>query len=434
MNQIGRLEAMNGSTVVVIGLGKIGLPLALQFAVSGRQVVGVDREPLVIEALNAGRPTFAEPGLEERLASALESQNFLATLDLKSAVEKAAYIVIVIPLIVDEDGVPDFKNFDTTLQEIGKHLRVGTTLIIETTVPIGTTRLRFQPIIEKSSGFTCGQEFFLAFSPERVSSGTVFRDFPNYPKLVGGVDSKSTELASNLYRSSFTFNDSVHLPKENGVWPMSSSEAAEFTKLAETTYRDVNIALANTFYDHATRIGVDFSEVKMAANSQPFSHLHQPGFSVGGHCIPVYPHFYLSTDSEADLVRSARQVNVEHTRKLVDRAVLEASTRKSSPVVLVSGLCFRSGVKEHAFSGAKTALARLKELNVVGELTDELFSESEITQLGYSPALRDGYDLLIINSGSREFNLSILDRLSKDALVFDGRGELKDSDWPIILR
>jgi nucleotide sugar dehydrogenase len=425
---------MNGTNVVVIGLGKIGLPLALQFAVSGHRVVGVDREPLVVEALNAGQATFYEPGLEQHLTSALESHNFQATLELQFAVENAAYIVMVIPLIVDEEGVPDFNNFDTTLQEIGKHLRVGTTLIIETTVPIGTTRGRFQPIIEKSSGFTCGQEFFLAFSPERVSSGTVFRDFKRYPKLVGGVDSKSTELASNLYRSSFTFDNSVDLPMENGVWAMSSSEAAEFTKLAETTYRDVNIALANTFYDHATNIGVDFSEVKMAANSQPFSHLHQPGFSVGGHCIPVYPHFYMSTDPEAELVRSARHVNVKHTRKMVDRAYIEASTRKINPKVLVSGLCYRSGVKEHAFSGAKTALARLKELHVDAGLTDELFSDSEITKLGFSPANTTEYDLLIINSGSREFSLSILDRLSKDALVFDGRGELKDGDWPNILR
>lgn len=420
-------------TVTVIGLGKIGLPLASQFASNGIRVVGVDKSFDVVQSINKGLSSFEEPELNEHLGRAVSAGLLTATSDLSVAMSESNYVVVVIPLYVDKFGSPDFRGFDELMSEIGISLKAGTTVIIETTLPIGTTRSRFMPMLEMASNLACGSDFFLAFSPERVSSGTVFRDFGLYPKLVGGVDANSTEKASELYRNGFNFVPRDDLARPNGVWPLSCAESAEFAKLAETTYRDVNIALANTFNDHARDLQLDFQEIREASNSQPFSHLHSPGISVGGHCIPVYPHFYLNSHNEAELVRLARETNVSTTKNAVDRGLSSLTGSKEKIKALVSGLSYRTKVKEHAFSGAKQIAERLRELSVPFDVVDELYSDLEILRLGYPAETGDSYDLLIINSGSREYQLQLLRRLSKNAVVLDGRGVLESGDWPRII-
>jgi len=422
-------SADRDSKVCVVGLGKLGLPLAIHFAKAGLNVTGVDIDEVTVSLANSGKARFEEPGLHKPHESSLKSGNFFATTDLSDAIRRSAYVVVVIPLYVDDQGMADFRNFDETVRKIGRSVQVGTTVVIETTLPIGTTRNRFMPILEEESGLECGKDFFLAFSPERVSSGTIFLDFARYPKIVGGVDAKSTKKAADLYRASFQFTERADLERPNGVWELETSESAEFTKLAETTYRDVNIALANVFATHANTLGLDFGEIRQAANSQPFSHVHQQGFSVGGHCIPVYPHFYLATDQNADLVRTAREENVANTKRLVDRALKAFVIGPNLPRVAVSGLSYRTGVKEHAFSGAKYAIERLRDHGIEGHLTDELFTPDEISQLGYTPIDEKSYDILIINSGTRNFQLSLTRLMSPEAVVLDGRGILESSDF-----
>ena len=173
------------------------------------------------------------------------------------------------------------------------------TVSVETTVPVGTTRARIAPALERHSGLRAEEDFFCVFSPERVFSGRVFRDLETYPKLVGGLSEAGEERAAALY--------GAFLGAE--VWRLGSAEAAELTKLAETTYRDVNIAFANELARFADAAGVDVERVIEAANSQPFSHIHRPGVAVGGHCIPVYPRFYLAGDPSARLPAAARTVN-----------------------------------------------------------------------------------------------------------------------------
>jgi nucleotide sugar dehydrogenase len=424
--------ANENETVVVVGLGKIGLPLACQFAHTGHNVYGVDTSHFVVEQINAGNFKSTEPGLEEKLSQAVSAGRLIATKDLKFSVKSADFVIVIIPLYVDNSGAPDFKNYDQAMREIGESLSRGTTVIVETTMPIGTTRRRFLPILESASKMVAGDDFFLAFSPERVSSGSIFSDFGRYPKLVGGINDKSAAKAADLYAKSFTFEFRPDLTKTNGVWILESCESAEFAKLAETTYRDVNIALANTFAEHARDLGIDFEEVIQSSNSQPYSHIHTPGISVGGHCIPVYPHFYLYSHENAHLVRAAREVNRATTRKAVDRVLAKLEPQQPSRV-LVSGLSYRTGVKEHAFSGAKLIAERLRELGIPHDLTDELFDSSEILELGYSPLSSDSYDVLIINSGSRKYQLELMSKLSLDAIVLDGRLTLEAEDWPNLM-
>jgi nucleotide sugar dehydrogenase len=161
-------------------------------------------------------------------------------------------------------------------------------------------------MLAEISKLKLGLDFHLAFSPERVSSGSILQNFSRYPKLVGGIDQESESKAGAFYSSIFDFEERPELKTQNGVWMMGSSEAAELAKLAETTYRDVNIALANQFAIYAETIGVNIYSIIQACNSQPFSHIHEPGVSVGGHCIPVYPHLYLMGDPGATIVSAAR--------------------------------------------------------------------------------------------------------------------------------
>src|SRR5262249_32287279 len=155
----------------------------------------------------------------------------------------------------------------------------------ETTLPVGTTRNRWAPMLEEGSGLTAGKDFFLVFSPERVLTGRVFADLRRYPKLVGGIDAESARHGVEFYQAVLDFDDRSDLNRANGVWDLGSAEASELAKLAETTYRDVNIGLANQFARFADTVGVDVTKVIEACNTQPYSHIHSPGIAVGGHCI-----------------------------------------------------------------------------------------------------------------------------------------------------
>ena len=216
-----------------------------------------------------------------------------ATTDTAAAVAESDAVVIVVPLFVDAEGVPDFAAMDSATTETARGLKPGTLVSYETTLPVGTTRERFLPALEAGSGLRCGDDFYLVFSPERVFTGRVFADLRRYPKLVGGVDEASAERGVRFYEEVLEFDDRPDLTRPNGVWDMGSAEGAEFAKLAETTYRDVNIGLANQFARFADSRGIDVQAVIDASNSQPFSHIHRPGVAVGGHCIPIYPRFYL---------------------------------------------------------------------------------------------------------------------------------------------
>src|SRR6185312_283118 len=294
--------------VVVVALGKIGLPLAAYVARAGHAVVGCDVDPDVVALVNAARAPFpGEAGLEDALAEVVGDGRLRAQTDTAGAVAEGVDLVIAVPpLVVDADARPDWRILDSVVADVGRGLGAAgpgreTVVCIETTLPVGTTRTRIAPGLAAASGLHPEHDFFVAFSPERVYSGRIFADLGRYPKLVGGCSERGEELAVERYRQ--------FVEPAAEVWPMGSAEAAELAKLAETTYRDLNIAFANELARHADAVGVDVDRVIEAANSQPFSHVHRPGVAVGGHCIPVYPHFFLHGAPEARLPALAREVN-----------------------------------------------------------------------------------------------------------------------------
>jgi UDP-N-acetyl-D-mannosaminuronic acid dehydrogenase len=398
--------------VVVVALGKVGLPLAARIALAGHEVVGADVDPRVVDTVNDGQAPFPnEAGLPEALAATVADGRLRAVTDTAAAVAEGPDLVIAVPpLVVDAGARPDWAILDAVVADVGRGLKAGTTVSIETTVPVGTTRGRVAPALERASGLREGSDFHVVFSPERIFSGRAIADLDKYPKLVGGLSAGGEARGIELYAS---FLDAE-------VRGLGSAEAAELSKLAETTYRDINIAFANELARYSDELGIDVLAVIDAANSQPYSHVHRPGIAVGGHCIPVYPRFLLAGDADARLPLAAREVNERMPAYAADLLGDVAGKR-----VLILGIAYRGGVKETAFSGAfalRDALAG-RGAEVVAQ--DPLFSDDELRAHGFVPW--DGVtpvDAAVIQADHHAYETLGAEDLPGVQVVVDGRGVL----------
>jgi nucleotide sugar dehydrogenase len=422
-------------SICVVALGKIGLPLAVQCASKGHQVIGADIDASVVEQVNAATvPFVGEAQLAEKLSETVDAGLLQATTDTTAAVARSNAVVVVVPLYVDESGAPDFGWIDDATRAIAKGLQPGTLVSYETTLPVGTTRERFAPMLEEGSGLRVGSDFFVVFSPERVFTGRVFADLRCYPKLVGGVDEASTERGAAFYRAVLDFDERPDLARANGVWDLGSAEAAEFAKLAETTYRDVNIALANQFARFAVSVDVDIYRVIQAANSQPFSHIHTPGIAVGGHCIPVYPRFYLWRDPAATVVRAAREANAAMPAYAVE-LLAEAYGDLEGARVVVLGVSYRGGVKEPAFSGVFPTVEALRRRRAEPLVHDPMYTDDELTRMGFTAYhLGDPADAVVLHTDHAIYrNLGPRDFPGVRVLI-DGRSSTDPDRWTGVRR
>jgi nucleotide sugar dehydrogenase len=421
--------------VTVVGLGKIGLPLLAQYGSSGFFAHGADINQATVDSVNQGIPPFpGEPFLDEKLRSALAANRLDASIDTTAQVALSSVVVVVVPLLVDKNKNPDFRALDAATESIGSGMQPGTLVVYETTLPVHTTRTRFVPALANKSGLVPGKDFYVAFSPERVYSGRIFADLRRYPKLVGGIDPQSTTKAMKFYNSALQFDEREDLSRPNGVWDLGSSEAAEMAKLAETTYRDVNIALANEFAVFANHAGIDVRTVIEASNSQPFSHIHQPGIAVGGHCIPVYPHLYLMGDPAALLPRASRKVNDDMPAYAVHRIRERIGSLRDQRIAIL-GLTYRGQVKETAFSGTWSLLDLLKAEGATPLVHDPLFQTDELANLGLQEwKITDPVDALVLQADHNIYNDFRPEHLSpRLKVVFDGRNVLQRSVWGTLL-
>ena len=417
--------------IAVVATGKIGLPLATQYASMGHEVVGVDVNKALVECINRAEEPFpGEFGLAEKLAEQVPAGKLRATTDYADAIPGADAVVLVVPLLVDEETwAPDFDWMDQATRSLGEHLTRGTLVSYETTLPVGTTRGRWKPLLEEVSGLTEGEDFHLVFSPERVLTGRVYEDLKKYPKLVGGLNEAGAKRAIEFYESVLTFDERADLPRPNGVWDMGSAEAAEMAKLAETTYRDVNIGLANQFARFADTAGIDVYKVIEACNSQPFSHIHRPGIAVGGHCIPVYPRLYLSTDPNADIVRTARNYNATMPPYVVDR-VEQTIGDLAGQRVVVLGASYRGGVKETAVSGVFPTVEELTKRGAVVTVHDPVFSDDELAALGFTAhKMGDAVDVGILQADHAEYRVVGPTDFPGIKLFADGRNFTDAAVW-----
>jgi nucleotide sugar dehydrogenase len=413
--------------VAVVGLGKIGLPLAVQYARHGRRVIGCDRDPRVVAATNAGRSHVQEePELADALPALVSQGRLSASTDTTQAVRQAGVVVVIVPVVIDAQMQVNFAAIDAATRAIGAGLCPGTLVIYETTLPIGSTAGRLAHLLEQTSQLRAGQDFLLAYSPERVSSGSLFHDLATYPKVVGGINEASCEAALAFYRSVL----------EADVLALASSSDAEFVKLIETTYRDVNIALANEFARFADVCGLDLMAAIAAANTQPYAHIHTPGVGVGGHCIPVYPYFLLAdvpapafsaapvdeTDMLA-LPRLARRVNDGMAAYAVARLEKACGPLRGRAVLLL-GVAYRADVRETAGSSARRLQEALLRRSALVYAHDPLFTTQELQTLGYRPLLpgeEEQIVAIILQAAHRAYRAFDFARFPNCRAVLDGR-------------
>jgi nucleotide sugar dehydrogenase len=415
--------------ICVVALGKIGLPLAVQFATKGHQVIGADVDERVVRLVNDGMVPFpGEADLDVKLKETAQAGLLSATTDTAAAVAQSEAVVVVVPLFVDDEGVPDFGWMDAATKAIAAGLRPGTLVSYETTLPVGTTRSRWAPMLEEGSGLNAGSDFHLVFSPERVLTGRVFSDLRRYPKLVGGIDAASAERGAAFYGAVLDFDDRADLPRPNGVWDLGSAEAAELAKLAETTYRDVNIGLANQFARYADTVGVDITKVIEACNSQPYSHIHRPGIAVGGHCIPVYPRMYLWNDPAATVVEAARTANLAMPHYAVE-LLAAAYGDLTGAGVLVLGAAYRGGVKETAFSGVFPTVAALREREATPYVSDPMYTADELTALGLPAYGGELVTAAVVQADHSEYQTLGSADLPGVRILVDGRRITDPARW-----
>jgi UDP-N-acetyl-D-glucosamine dehydrogenase len=405
--------------VAVVGLGHIGLPLAVQYARRGHEVIGCDVDARIVDSINRGvSPHDDESALVEGVPQLVAAGRLRATTDDAQGVRQAEVVVVIVPVVVDTERQIDFGPIAAATRDIASGLQPGTLVVYETTLPVGTTRDRFGPMLAAGSGLTLDRDFLLAFSPERVLVGRVLLDLQRYPKIVGGTSAESTRRAVEFYRAA--------LEEGTEVRAVANAETAEMTKLAETTYRDVNIALANEYARYAAKRGIDVVEVIGAANSQPYSHIHAPGVGVGGHCIPVYPHFLFNDEPDLRIPPLARRINEEMAAWTVDLVRSRIGPLAGVPV-LVLGVAYRADVREDAFSSAIRLREELAAAGAMVYAHDPYFDAEHLRGLDFEP-----YDLAepvpvraaIVQAGHRVYRDLDPAAIPGLELLVDGRNVL----------
>lgn len=342
-------------TIGVVGLGYVGLPLAVEFACAGFRVLGFDVLQDRVDSLNKGVSHVGDIG-SELLAEVVSAQRFSATTAMSRLAECDA-ISICVPTPLSKTRDPDTSYVLSATEEIAKSVRKGQLVILESTTYPGTTREIILPRLEQA-GLSLGRDFLLAFSPERVDPGNKTHGIRNTPKVVGGMDDASTELAAHLFGQII---EQVH--------PVSTPEVAEMVKLLENTFRAVNIGLANETALMCDRLGVNVWEVIEAASTKPFGFMpFYPGPGIGGHCIPLDP-FYLSwkmktLDYRARFIELAGEVNSEMPRHVVMKIVealneQEKSLRGSD--ILVLGVAYKPDIGDPRESPALDIIELLRQ-------------------------------------------------------------------------
>ena len=362
-----RLEAairQKTATVGVIGLGYVGLPLIRTFVAAGFRTLGFDVDAKKVDSLQAGR-SYIEHIPSEWIARCVSEGKFTATADM-SRLPEADALLICVPTPLNQSRDPDLVYVEATAREIAAHLRPGQLVVLESTTYPGTTRDVVLPILEKT-GLVVGKDFFLAYSPEREDPGNPDFTAGNIPKVVGGCDSISRDLAVRLYRQG--------MPE---VVPVNSCEVAEACKILENSYRAINIALVNELKMLFDRMGLDVWEVIEAAKTKPFGfQAFYPGPGLGGHCIPIDP-FYLTWLARCHgmttrFIELAGEINTGMPQYVVDR-LMWALNERSKPLrgskVCVLGVAYKKDVDDARESPAFVLIELLQKSGAVVSYND----------------------------------------------------------------
>ena len=417
------------SDVAIIGLGYVGLPLLLAFRDAGCEVTGIDIDPEKIEKLKRGE-SYLSHIPPESIQKGLDDKTVLST-DMAS-IEKASAVIIAVPTPLTDDMTPDLSYIESTAEEIARYLAAGQLVSLESTTYPGTTRDVVIPILEKGSGLKAGEDFFVAFSPERVDPGDPDHDLTMIPKIVAGMDRESLQLAVDLY--------SRITPE---VVPVSTLEAAEMAKLVEIIYRSVNIALVNEMKMLADTMGLNIWEVIAAASTKPFGfQAFYPGPGLGGHCLPIDP-FYLywigktRYGFETQFIELAGKINSEMPQYVLKR-LLDAMEGRGKKItgakILLIGIAYKPDISDTRESPGLKLMSMLEEIGARVSYHDPFVPVLPPTRdypgftgrnsVDLEADTIGEYDLVVIVANHSNVDYGLLGRNA--SLIIDTRNAMKD--------
>jgi UDP-N-acetyl-D-mannosaminuronic acid dehydrogenase len=346
------------ASVAVIGLGRMGLPIAIILANARYRVIGVDNRKSAVRAISSLQIRSKEPDIERLARKAVEMGKLEATANISEAVRSADVIIICVQTPLTRKKEPDLAYLQKACEAIAKSLSKGKLIVIESTVPPGTTRNLVAKILENESKLECGKDFWLAHCPERIAPSKAIQEFIKNARIVGGFNRESAEVAAELLRK-----------VTNGEVLITDCLSAEVAKLAENTFRDVNIAFANELALICERVGVDVMEVVKIANTHPRVNIHQPGCGVGGPCLTKDPHLLLHPVKEkgfiSRVVLPSRKLNEDmpsHTIQLLVRALEEVDKHIKTSRVAVLGVAYKGQLDDASNSPAKIIVHNLVDL------------------------------------------------------------------------
>ena len=410
--------------VGVVGLGYVGLPLAVEKAKAGFKTIGFDVQKAKVDLVNSGTNYIGDV-VDDDLKEIVENGMLQATNDFEF-VKDVDFIAICVPTPLDRHQQPDISYVRSSAEEIAKHMTKGTIVVLESTTYPGTTEELLKPILE-SSGLKCGEDFYLGFSPERVDPGNKQFKTKNTPKVVGAIGDDAREVIAAMYRAVL----------EGDVYEVSSPAIAEMEKILENTYRNINIGLANEMAILCNKMGIDYWEVVDAAKTKPYGfQAFYPGPGLGGHCIPLDP-YYLSWKAReygfhTSMIESSMMVNDKMPEYCVERAMVILNRNRkvlNGSKVLVLGVAYKNDIDDYRESPAIRIIEKLKEAGAETDFYDPWISEyNEDGEIfkgidGIDEKVIASYDLVVITAAHSNIDY---DMIQKNAnAIFDTRNAMR---------
>lgn len=406
--------------VAVFGLGRIGLPIATTLTNVGFQVIGVDSNPEVLDAILKGKVHTSELYLNNMISRAIASRHLKVTSNGNVAVKESDIIIICVPTPVKEDKTPDYSYIKDVCKTIALGLSKGKLIIVESTLPPKTTKNFVAPLLEEATRLKCGLDFWLAYCPERITPGNALEEFIKNDKIVGGYNTESAEVAAEFFRKFI-----------KGNILLTDVATAEVAKLAENTFRDINIAFANQLALICEQAGVDVLETIKLANTHPRVNIHMPGPGVGGPCIPKDPYLLLHSfrPTDHDIIKTARQINdymPKHIVKLILQGLKNTGKDVRSSRIAILGTAYKGNVDDPRLSPSKPIIHELIRLGAEAIVYDPQCNETFGAKRAYSlhEAIKGADCLLLITDHTAFKNLNLQEvkaSMNGKPVIIDGK-------------
>lgn len=423
------LEKVQSRSIVagVVGLGYVGLPLAVEKAKAGFKTIGFDVQAKKVEMVNAGHNYIGDV-VDSDLTKLVKEGRLRATTDF-SFVKDVDFIAICVPTPLDAHQEPDISYVRDSATAVAQYLKPGTMVVLESTTYPGTTEELIRPILEKGSGLTCGKDFYLGFSPERVDPGNLIYKTKNTPKVVGAIGDDAAEVISAMYRAVL----------EGEVYTVSSPAVAEMEKILENTYRNINIGLVNELGRLCHEMGISVWEVIDAAKTKPYGfQAFYPGPGLGGHCIPLDPYYLTWKAREygfhTTLIESSMVINDGQPEYCVERAMHILNRHKKAingAKVLMLGVSYKNDIDDYRESPAIRVYKELKKVGADVSYYDSwvpefhnMYGESGKSIPALTPEVVASYDLVMITCAHHNVDYAMVQANAK--AIFDTKNVMKD--------